>query len=46
MRLINVADGCQRWTGRFEREVTDEFETQEALAREIVEAIRHELGGS
>ena len=43
VRLINVADGCQRWTGRFEREVEDEFRAQEALAREIMEAMRPEL---
>jgi DNA-binding SARP family transcriptional activator len=43
MRLVDVADGCQRWGGRFEREVSDEFEGQEALAREVVEAIRSDL---
>lgn len=44
MRLVDVADGCQRWDGRFEREVGDEFDGQEALAREVVEAMRAELG--
>jgi len=43
MRLVDVADGCQRWGGRFERVVSDEFEGQEALAREVVEAIGREL---
>jgi DNA-binding SARP family transcriptional activator len=43
MRLVDAADGCQRWCGRFEREVGDEFEGQEALAREVVEALRGEL---
>jgi DNA-binding SARP family transcriptional activator len=43
MRLVDVADGCQRWGGRFERDVGDEFEGQEALAREVVEALRGAL---
>jgi len=43
MRLVDVGDGCQRWGGRFEREVDDEFAGQEALAREVVEAMRAEL---
>ena len=46
MRLVDVGDGCQRWGGRFEREVDDEFAGQEALAREVVEAMRAELGGA
>jgi DNA-binding SARP family transcriptional activator len=45
MRLVDVGDGCQRWGGRFEREVDDEFAGQEALAQEVVEAMRRELGG-
>jgi TolB-like protein len=44
MRLVDVGDGCQRWGDRFEREVGDEFAAQEALAREVVEAMRAELG--
>jgi DNA-binding SARP family transcriptional activator len=46
MRLVDVADGCQRWAGWFEREVDDEFAGQEALAREVVEAMRRQLGGA
>ncbi len=46
MRLVDVGDGCQRWGGRFEREVDDEFAGQEALAQEVVEAMRRELGGT
>ena len=46
MRLVDVGDGCQRWGGRFEREVDDEFAAQEALAQEVVEAMRRELGGA
>jgi TolB-like protein len=43
LRLVDVADGCQRWSGRFEREVGDEFEGQEALAGEVVDALRGAL---
>ena len=43
VRLVDVADGFQRWGGRFEREVGDEFDGQEGLAREVVEAMRAEL---
>jgi TolB-like protein len=43
VRLVDVSDGCQRWSGGFEREVDDEFAAQEALAREVVAALRSEL---
>jgi TolB-like protein len=43
MRLVDVADGCQRWGGRFEREVEGEFDGQEALARDVIEALRGAL---
>lgn len=39
VRLVDVADGCQMWAGRFEREVREGFDGQEALAREVIEAI-------
>jgi DNA-binding SARP family transcriptional activator len=46
VRLVNVADGCQVWSGRFERELREGFEGQEALAREVTEAMREKLSAS
>jgi len=40
VRLVDARDGCQVWSGRFEREVRGAFEGQEALARDVVEALR------
>jgi TolB-like protein len=43
VRLVDGRDGCQIWSGRFEREVREAFQGQEALAGEVVEALRREL---
>ena len=40
VRLVNVRDGCQLWSGSFERELRDGFEEEEALALEVIGAIR------
>jgi TolB-like protein len=42
-RLVDVTDGCQIWTGRYEHSLREGFEGQEALAREVIEAIRDRL---
>lgn len=43
VRLVNVSDGCQLWTGRYAREATEGFEGQDAMAREVIEAIGPQL---
>ncbi|HEX2219077.1 MAG TPA: BTAD domain-containing putative transcriptional regulator [Gemmatimonadales bacterium] len=43
VRLVDVRDGCQVWSGRFEREMPEGFEGQEALAGEVIAAIRDHL---
>jgi TolB-like protein len=43
VRLVDVADGCHCWSGRYERVLDAGFETQVALARGVVEAIRPQL---
>jgi serine/threonine-protein kinase len=45
VRLVDVRDGCQLWSGRFEREMREGFEGQESLAGEVIEAIRDHLAG-
>lgn len=40
VRLVDVADGCQMWASRFERELR---EGEEALAREVMERIGQAL---
>ena len=42
VRLVNVSDGCHMWTERYERALLDGFEAQDALAREVAEALRVE----
>lgn len=42
-RLVDVRDGCQMWAGRFEREVLEGFEGEEAVARDVVEALGDHL---
>jgi TolB-like protein len=39
VRLVDTRDGCHLWTGRFERELEEGLASQDALAREVVEAI-------
>jgi TolB-like protein len=43
VRLVNVSDGCQLWTERYEREMSEGFEEQDAMAREVIEAIGPQL---
>ena len=40
VRLIDMSDGCQRWTGRFERELGEGFEAQDALVGEVLAGLR------
>ncbi len=42
-RLINVADGCNLWSGRFDRHVEDVFVIQEETAQAIVEKLQVKL---
>jgi adenylate cyclase len=44
-QLIDVADGCHLWSGRFDREMKDLFEMQDEIACAIVEALRVQLSG-
>jgi TolB-like protein len=43
VRLVDLGDGCQRWTGRFERELTDGFEAQDALVADVLGGLRTHL---
>jgi TolB-like protein len=43
VRLVNVSDGCHLWTKRYERERLDGFEAQDALAREVADAMHGAL---
>lgn len=40
VRLVDVGDGRQLWTQCYDRVVGDGFETLDALAMEVVEAMR------
>ncbi len=42
-QLINVTDGCQLWSERYDREVTDVFGVQDEIARTAVDHLRIEL---
>ncbi len=44
-QLVNVADGCHLWSGRFDRCMTDLFQLQEEIACAIIAALRLKLGG-
>ncbi|HET6576990.1 MAG TPA: BTAD domain-containing putative transcriptional regulator [Gemmatimonadales bacterium] len=39
VRLVDVADGCQRWTERWERDAGQVMAMEEALAREVAARI-------
>jgi DNA-binding SARP family transcriptional activator len=39
VRLVDVADGCQRWTERWERDAGEVAAAEEALAREVAARI-------
>jgi TolB-like protein len=43
VRLVDVADGHQLWSQCYDRIVGDGFETLDALAMEVVEAMRRHL---
>ncbi|MBS1785635.1 MAG: protein kinase [Acidobacteria bacterium] len=42
-QLISAADGCQIWSGRFDRALEDIFEVQDEIARAIVDALEVNL---
>lgn len=42
-QLINVADGCQLWSVRFDRELKDVFAIQDEIAQRVVQALKVEL---
>jgi TolB-like protein len=44
VQLISAEDGCQAWTGRFDRALEDVFEVQEEIARAIAGALEAGLG--
>lgn len=43
IRLVDGNDGCQLWTGRYERGPAEGFEAQDALARAAMGAMRSHL---
>ncbi|MEP6901807.1 MAG: hypothetical protein ABJA66_08660 [Actinomycetota bacterium] len=45
VQLINVADGYQLWSERFDRQLEDIFEIQEEIALAIVDALKVKLLG-
>lgn len=45
-QLISAEDGCQAWSGRFDRALEDVFEVQDEIARAIAGALEVRLFGS
>jgi TolB-like protein len=43
VRVVDVADGCQRWTERWDRQVHEVVAAEEMLAREVAERVGHQL---
>jgi TolB-like protein len=43
VRLVDVSDGCHLWTERYDRRVTEGFDGQDAMARDVIEAVRRQL---
>jgi serine/threonine-protein kinase len=43
-QMVNVRDGYQLWSDRYDREVADVFAVQDEIAAHIVEALRGTLG--
>ena len=43
-QLVDASNGYHLWSGSYEREITDIFQLQDELARDIVQALRVELG--
>ena len=44
VQLVNVSDGFQLWSGRFDREIEDIFAVQDEIARTVVQNLEGELG--
>jgi eukaryotic-like serine/threonine-protein kinase len=44
-RLVNVADGLERWSERYEREIRDVFEIQDEIACAIASALKVHVAG-
>jgi TolB-like protein/Tfp pilus assembly protein PilF/predicted Ser/Thr protein kinase len=44
-RLVNVADGLERWSERYEREMRDVFEIQDEIACAIASALKIHVAG-
>lgn len=42
-QLVNVADGCHIWAGKYERRLIAVFQVQEEIAAAIVAALKMEL---
>ncbi len=45
-QLINVADGCHLWSGRYDRELKDVFAIQDEIAQKVVHSMEVELSDS
>lgn len=45
VRLVNVADGQQLWSGKFDERFTDIFGVQDSISRQVAEAIVNVTGG-
>ena len=44
-KLINVQDGYQLWSHRYDRKAVDVFEMQDEIAASVAESLRGQLGG-
>ncbi len=44
--LVNCADGLQLWSGRFDGEMKDVFDTQDEIVQKIVEQLEIKVGSS
>jgi len=45
VQLVNVADGYQLWSGRYDRELDDIFAVQDEIAQTIVDTLQRHLKG-
>ncbi|UCF79217.1 MAG: protein kinase [Candidatus Eiseniibacteriota bacterium] len=45
VQLVNVADGCQLWSEKYDREIEDIFSIQEGISLAIVDALRLKVLG-
>jgi TolB-like protein/Tfp pilus assembly protein PilF len=46
VQLVNVSDGYQLWSERYDRQTQDIFDVQDEIARAIVSRLRMALGGA